>query len=522
VDDMKSKPLKALSVLWLAAFICLCLAPAGYAVEPLELHIEGVTARGGELLIYCNSNSEQAPRKDDFSVTLGNAVLPVKNVTEFGSADLGASYIFLVDVSGSIKNSQFQGVKDTLTAISGKLRDNDTISVVAIGNETYTQPFVSGSEDIQGQIDAIEPRWENTNLYESVVKSLSILNTHENCNDKKILVIFSDGEEYSFKGITVDEAAIKIEASHIPIYTIAMLGRNPAAQHVETAKILGSFARLSAGGRHYIHTLDKSACEEIADDITASIGKSMIVAADLSDFHSEGNEMDLRLGLTVAGMGKTSGGYAIPTAGLSAPPVEPAAEAPASDPGSQPASPSSDVEPSPNPNENDIPDESEPSYLFWIIIGAVVLALAGLTAFLILRRKKTPPPIAQPEPIPQTAPIRPPVPAPPPGKPRIALRLTKIGLVEEQVYRAEFAGQLVIGRDAAKASLAFKDDDLLSATHCLISYESEGIILRDLGSTNRTFVNGVPIQERYIFENDDILLIGSMELRVNWEPLGDL
>jgi pSer/pThr/pTyr-binding forkhead associated (FHA) protein len=121
------------------------------------------------------------------------------------------------------------------------------------------------------------------------------------------------------------------------------------------------------------------------------------------------------------------------------------------------------------------------------------------------------------KPVPQRAPSVPSAP-PPPGRPRIALRLTKIGPSEEQVYRAEFAGRLAIGRDASN-DLSFAEDKLLSSRHCAISYEADGVILRDLGSTNKTFVNGVPITDRHILENDDVLLIGSMELRVNWEPI---
>ena len=93
-----------------------------------------------------------------------------------------------------------------------------------------------------------------------------------------------------------------------------------------------------------------------------------------------------------------------------------------------------------------------------------------------------------------------------------------MGRLEEQVFRAEFAGKIVIGRDL-KTGLCFKNDELLSSRHCSISYETDGIILRDLGSTNGTFVNGVPIKDRYKLENDDVILIGSMELRINWESL---
>jgi len=146
--------------------------------------------------------------------------------------------------------------------------------------------------------------------------------------------------------------------------------------------------------------------------------------------------------------------------------------------------------------------------------------------FMILRKKPDEAPavphISEPlAPMPVTSgpAVRPMPAAPPPGKPRISLRLTKIGLVEEQVFRTEFTGELVIGRDPAKSALPFVDDDLLSGRHCSISYEPEGIVLRDLGSTNKTYVNGVPITDKYVLENDDVLLIGSMELRVNWETL---
>ena len=40
------------------------------------------------------------------------------------------------------------------------------------------------------------------------------------------------------------------------------------------------------------------------------------------------------------------------------------------------------------------------------------------------------------------------------------------------------------------------------------------IFVCDLTSTNGTFVNGVPITGPYRLFNDDIILIGSMELRV--------
>jgi hypothetical protein len=184
--------------------------------------------------------------------------------------------------------------------------------------------------------------------------------------------------------------------------------------------------------------------------------------------------------------------------------------------------------------------------LLWIIIGGAALIIAiAVIIISVSRRKKhaaavPPPPIVhtappsppipehqpapmtvapQPEPEHQPAPVTVAPPSPPPGKPRISLRLTKVGLSEEQVFKAEFAGELIVGRSPGKSMLPFSNDERLSGRHCSISYEPAGIVLRDLGSTNGTFVNGVPIEEEFVLENDDVMLIGSMELRVNWIEL---
>jgi LPXTG-motif cell wall-anchored protein len=348
------------------------------------------------------------------------------------------------------------------------------------------------------------------------------------------LIIFSDGHEYVFHGITIDEAEIRIRDSRVPIYTVATLGRNPPNRYVESAKILGSFARLSAGGRHYVHNLDRAVSEEIVADITESIQNSLIVTVGLEGFRSDGEDLMLRLDLDFPGVGRAGDGYPISTVGLTMPEPTPSPE-PEPTPESVPDPTPAPVPATPPISESEQEPEPEMEKSFFqentalLIIGGVVLLLAiGFVLFLIKRKKPDetqatqsgPEPVA-PMPVTMGPAVRPgpAPPAPPPGKPRISLRLTKIGLVEEQVFRTEFAGELVIGRDPGKSSLPFVNDDMLSGRHCSVSYEPDGIVLRDLGSTNKTYVNGVPITDKYILENDDVLLIGSMELRVNWETL---
>jgi len=139
---------------------------------------------------------------------------------------------------------------------------------------------------------------------------------------------------------------------------------------------------------------------------------------------------------------------------------------------------------------------------------------------------QTPVPTAHAPVKPASAPIRPSPSKPPPifaapikGGSRIVFQLTEIRHLRKQIFCKEFVGTLVIGRDAGKSNLTFANDSLLSGAHCSISYEAGGFVLRDLGSTNRTFVNGVPIAERYVLDKDDVISAGSMELRVNWDVM---
>jgi Mg-chelatase subunit ChlD len=191
--------------------------------------MEKVLATDGGLQIFCNTNIVINAKDEYFSSTLGNTTLPITDTTTVAEADIGATYVFLIDNSGSITANHLQQIKNTISEICATLTAQDNISIFVFGNELSTQSFVSDPEEIAAQIAALEQRSGHTNLYESINTSLAILNTHAQVHDKRTLVIFSDGEEYIVSGITYDEAIRATGDSHIPIYTSAMLGTNPSS-----------------------------------------------------------------------------------------------------------------------------------------------------------------------------------------------------------------------------------------------------------------------------------------------------
>jgi eukaryotic-like serine/threonine-protein kinase len=71
---------------------------------------------------------------------------------------------------------------------------------------------------------------------------------------------------------------------------------------------------------------------------------------------------------------------------------------------------------------------------------------------------------------------------------------------------------LVIGR-SQDCNIRISEDGKASLKHCMIQVTQSQVLLRDLGSTNRTFVNGVSISE-VTLQSDDIIRIGESELRI--------
>ena len=76
-------------------------------------------------------------------------------------------------------------------------------------------------------------------------------------------------------------------------------------------------------------------------------------------------------------------------------------------------------------------------------------------------------------------------------------------------------GPKTIGR-AAGCDLVLADDPEVSQRHCRLRITEPHLLIEDLGSTNHTRVNGVPIEAAYALADGDVLGIGRTELRVLW------
>jgi hypothetical protein len=107
-----------------------------------------------------------------------------------------------------------------------------------------------------------------------------------------------------------------------------------------------------------------------------------------------------------------------------------------------------------------------------------------------------------------------PIPQPPPPPPdnnvqRLTIDLAGIGRQQLKVGSSD----LVIGR-SGRADLRVEKDPEVSTRHAAL-YRDKGVLtLRDLGSSNATFLNGTAIVRPEPVHDRDLIVVGRTELRV--------
>ena len=83
-------------------------------------------------------------------------------------------------------------------------------------------------------------------------------------------------------------------------------------------------------------------------------------------------------------------------------------------------------------------------------------------------------------------------------------------------FRITSHGRLTLGRSLSSCDLAFDYDDSVSGRHCELFQRDEYWYVRDLNSSNGTFVNGEKVYTEAELHNGDLLKMGSLSLLVRF------
>ena len=500
----------------------------------LQLYLENYTAEEGKLFLYINHNQEEElnVERENLTVTLGNNTLDVLQVQTVENRGDAMSFLFLVDVSGSLDKNRMESMKEILTSFTNNMRDGDNICIIAMGDELRSSGFLTDEQQIREAIDALEVLHEDTNLYQGIEESIQILLNEEAVSAKRCLVVLSDGAEDNTYGITREEVTTIVQNSHIPVYTVGMVKNTENQTYLDNAKILGSFARVSAGGNHYVPALDDMEPVDVADSIWNSLLNGQIITVDTSSAIPEGKEVYLEVTMDIDGVGTAQEGMNVWDSRAIIEIVEEETEV---------AVETETIEAEENVTEETVGEPPKDSSgvditIAGIGIGIVLLALV-LVLFLVKRNKDKNKSEKNEEEIvgnsdeqtgdrntametqgniymEQDVEI---APATYSSKETLQVQLFRLGNSSDKDFVIEVGESFTLGRDPQRANFALAEDKGLSGVHCTFRYRNGSLVVEDNASTNGTYVNGIPIKNPMTLNPDDVLLVGSYEYRVYWK-----
>ncbi len=502
----------------------------------------------GQLEVICAIPGQEGSG-ENFQAMLGEQSLPVRSVSTAKESGLPKTIYCLVDISGSMKGRMEQ-VKETLTAISGGLNENDNFVIGKMGNQITDSAFLSGQEEINAQIDSLQYTGEDTDLYSGLIHGLKFLQQESEVKPLRALVVLSDGCDDQGAGSTWKEAYDIVEKADIPVYTVAAI---LSERDYEQAKELGSFARNSAGGMHFPKSDDNGSKplvmtgQEMGTEILEMLGDTFVVSLDLTGVQKA--EKDAYI-LSVTFRSGTGTVYE-DTKEILAKNIRLAAAETEPEALPETQAPEPVPEPEPTPKKNKLP---------WIIGGTAVVLAAVIAVILVVnsRRKKAlaeqkrleaerlrqeekrleaerqeeeqkrleqerlerarqEKALAEQKAYEEALRREKEAYA---ALPKLNIRLSAIGITDKSCTLELARGyETTVGRNAKAGFVLDSKDTRLSGAHFTMLWDGRGVYVWDSQSKNGTSVNGVVVNHlgKVAVRPGDSLRAGSYEYRLYWE-----
>ena len=473
------------------------------AQPPDELRFRQAQSMEGNRILAYLTIPENSPVPDNISefpltFILAGEELELKSLELFKDTGNPLAIMFIVDISRSMDEETFSLHREALLGWVKGLNDNDTISLLTVGDEAkLLQDFTTDHEALGRSIENLSPTDNSTHLHRGLKQAMERIRAPDlDLPTRRVIVVLSDGEDDAIGDVTFEEVRHSIKSLRVPIFAIGFYRTPLSALRKKSLKKLGEFSRLSGGD---FVRVDGSVKESYVR-LQEALDHTWIAELSCNECPSAGGNQDLKIKLS-----------------------------------------STD-----QVMEDQITLKTKKidtllERLIYLLRKPVVFITCGVTLvilFIILlfifKRKghelqsdfeelESPKKIetetedksdevSQAQEEPKTLLLNEEKEQEESTGPQIRLVGVR-GIDLDQTFSVGEA--LIIGRSKDQCGLSLIDDPEVSRKHCeLFIGENGNPILRDLNSSNGTFVNGVSIQSDYPLEINDIITIGRVEIRL--------
>lgn len=492
---------KSLLIPLVVVLLVAATAATGFSAEEIRVREQKMTANG--LTLYLEQGGNEGP----VSVRIGSEILEVEAIENVGREYPIVTWI-LVDNSASITSSDRNRTKQMLTDLVAGKAAEEYFNLCTYDEELRT--LVENSNDysqLKGTIDGI--KYNNQKAYLLDALGLVIEKAGESGEYVRVIVI-GDRIELNPNGLTMDELERKLDASNIPIYVLGCKDKNNAQELNE----MYALSRMTGAAHWTLTELD----EPLSVVSTMSSGEipfrvDVNVPEELKDGNTKGVLLTYVDGTTISAQVTMPFGEIVKPDPETGPSTEPETE-PATEP---------ETNPIPMPEPQQKPDKKTDPLIFILIgAGVVLLAAIGFLAYFFIKKRREKNEIVpvdgsrmeaggteyfagvgeKPE---QTQLLV-------DGGRKLMLCLTDKSNGIRRM-EAPLRGRVLVGRGGSN-QIVLDYDRTVSNRHCEIFMDGNTLMIRDLNSSNGTFVDGKKVVDQAELSNGSVLKLGRLELKV--------
>lgn len=207
--------------------------------------LEQVVLNMPEARFYFSGEGETAA--ESLRAFIGEEELSLVSMKRFSDTGEGVCYYVLLDISASISESEFTGIKEALADFSEGLAAQDRMVFITFGEQVQTV-LEEGGEALQGgggreEILGLQNTDQKTLLFEAVDRMAEMADADAARNGmRRVAFVITDGEDIARGKATRQEAEQTLKESGIPVYgfTVSDAGK-------EATDAFGEFSRASGG-----------------------------------------------------------------------------------------------------------------------------------------------------------------------------------------------------------------------------------------------------------------------------------
>lgn len=418
------------------------------------------------------------------------------------SGDLSVVTWLLMDNSLSISGEDRETAKRLLTdLVAGRAQNerfnlctfSDKLTVLLEDSQNYTE--------LKAQIDQLEHEDQETYLTD-VLSELLDREMERDGDEFVRVIIISDGVDNNPGGLTREELLRRLKEQAIPIYTLGSVNQNNG----QNLKEMYALSRQTNGLSWTLGELtDTLSVVQAMSGAELPVCVEVEIPEALQDGSVKGVQLTFRDGAVAETQATMPFGIVKDT------PVELPAD-------------HSDPAPDPQPEPEPEPDSEFPFMLLIVILAATAVLVAGVAAFLLIRRKKEKNRI---EPVELNlnavgggTELN--LPGELPGGDTMLLINNDRRLILKLIDRTDpnrhfevpLCGKVTIGRSPSN-QIVLDYERSVSGTHCEVFVAGNIFKIRDLGSKNGTYVDGIQVGDVAEISSGSVLKLGRLELMVD-------